>query len=165
MLIPHVKPGHFSSSKVYKKFTFQNILFYFFEIFCLLRMCFYDTFLGGKVYFEFTSLPQYLLVPDLWWIISKFEPCWIFRKLNSALQNTVLLLISTCEDEDLDLEQVLSFPRVVSDWKTDYFWQSYGHLPKKCLNFHKNRHISVKNDPIFNPKPPLESSKQGLSSH
>ncbi len=30
--------------------------------------------------------------------------------------------------------------------------------------FHKNGHISVKKGPIFNPKPPLESLEQALSS-
>ena len=37
------------------------------------------------------------------------------------------------------LELVLSFPTLVSDWKSDYFWPSYGHLCKKCSNFYKKR--------------------------
>ncbi len=35
------------------------------------------------------------------------------------------------------LEQVLSFPVVVSDWKSDQFLSSYGHLCEKCRLFTK----------------------------
>ena len=36
----------------------------------------------------------------------------------------------------IGLEQVLSFPTVVLDWKSDYFWRSYGHLCKKFKFLH-----------------------------
>ncbi len=40
-----------------------------------------------------------------------------------------------------------------------------GIYVQKCLNVYKIGHISVKNGPIFKPKPPLESSEQSLSAH
>ena len=58
------------------------------------------------------------------------------------------------------LALVLIFPTVVSDLESDYFWRSYGPLCKKSLKFYKIRCISVKNNLIFIPNPPLEGLEQ-----
>ncbi len=75
---------------------------------------------------------------------------------NIIANNRTMYLWST------GLEEAPSFLTVVSDWKSDYFWQSYGHLSKRCFNFDKIVRISVKNGPIVNPEPPLKSLNQAL---
>ncbi len=44
---------------------------------------------------------------------------------------------------------------VVSNWKSEHFWQRYNH-------FYIDGHNLTENSPIFNPKPPLESSGPAL---
>ena len=69
-------------------------------------------------------LPESLKwVNDIYWhLLSLFT---VLSPISAPCACEIASLWSRC------LEHVLGFPTVVSDWKSDYFWPSYGHLCKK----------------------------------
>ena len=83
------------------------------------------------------------------WKLGCYGPCMLGSHhfnydWSMLIKDTVLSLISApcaCQitsQWSIGLEQVHSFPTVVSDWKSDYFWRSYGHLCKKMFEVLQN---------------------------